>query len=610
MEKSVDQMNVGRSYPIWDSFLDEKLKKLQISTDVKQEVLMLDDSFDREESAPLDCEFFCRTCSIALTSREEQVEHYKSEKHRKQLVNKLRTRLDSTSSNQSDTATDQSDSESDEEMSDSDWSDDEKTEQITSVNLDDSLDGGKGRARQEIQFYNKENDRISFFRAMVASRSEYLNDLEIHRRFMATRDCFLNKGDVSGDRYDAVLLFAAGAFAGAIFINGEPVVHKVIKKYVIRAKQGKAQSTNDKAKQAKSAGAQIRRHNEKQLMEKITNQIIEWGPEYLSKCKTIFVRAPKHQKHVMLQPLHQIVSDKLVIRPCPCPMHRPRFKEVIRMFQKIFSVKVLKRIEEGELNQIRVQAKNAEHREILQWKKMERERKSSESEHVPENGTSEKPTDSSIDRVPENCGSPIQRENQISSKKKKKRKPIQKAPEKSPSEAELALIKAAETEFKEKQNEIYTSIKGNDAGKLDRIIQNFEDKDKLNQILNLPIDTENKMTFLHIAAQSNGTNSIQVLLAHGCDPSLRNSSGEVPFRLCSERSARAAFWEYRAEQSSEENSKFSKKFWAQCEIPDPASITEPTSNRNKKRPKKKKSKPKVSETVPIKPEPKDRKSVV
>ena len=63
-------------------------------------------------------------------------------------------------------------------------------------------------------------------------------------------------------------------------------------------------------------------------MEKITNQITEWGPEYLSKCKTIFVRAPKHQKHVMLQPLHQIVSDKLVIRPCPCPMHRPRFKEV------------------------------------------------------------------------------------------------------------------------------------------------------------------------------------------------------------------------------------------------------------------------------------------
>ena len=139
---------------------------------------------------------------------------------------------------------------------------------------------------------------------------------------------------------------------------------------------------------------------------------------------------------------------------------------------------------------------------------MERERKSSESENIP--NTSDKPDDSP-DRVPEvNIGSPIQRENQNSPRKKKKRKPVQKAPEKSPSEAELAILKAAENEFKEKQNEIYTAIKGNDAGKLDRIIQDFEDKDKLNLILNSPIDSENKMTFLHIAAQSNGINSIQV----------------------------------------------------------------------------------------------------
>merc|ERR1712168_767210 len=101
--------------------------------------------------------------------------------------------------------------------------------------------------------------------------------------------------------------------------------------------------------------------------------------------------------HPIFESDFDCLTDKLVIRPCPCPMHRPRFKEVIRMFQKIFSVKVLKRLEEGELNQIRVQAKNAEHREILQWKRMERERKSSESENIP--NTSDKPDDSP-DRVP------------------------------------------------------------------------------------------------------------------------------------------------------------------------------------------------------------------
>ena len=57
---------------------------------------------------------------------------------------------------------------------------------------------------------------------------------------------------------------------------------------------------------------------------------------------------PKHQKHVMLSSLHQLISDRHVIRPCPCPMHKPRFKEVVRMFQKIYSVKVLRKREEGE----------------------------------------------------------------------------------------------------------------------------------------------------------------------------------------------------------------------------------------------------------------------
>jgi hypothetical protein len=74
-------------------------------------------------------------------------------------------------------------------------------------------------------------------------------------------------------------------------------------------------------------------------MEKINEQIIKWGEEYLAKCRTIFVRAPKHQKFVMLKPLHEIVKDKTIIRPCPCPMHKPRYKEVVRMFQKIYSVK-------------------------------------------------------------------------------------------------------------------------------------------------------------------------------------------------------------------------------------------------------------------------------
>ena len=51
--------------------------------------------------------------------------------------------------------------------------------------------------------------------------------------------------NLPGKRLDAILLFSAGAFAGCIFENGKPLFHKCIKKYVVRAKRGTAQSTRD-----------------------------------------------------------------------------------------------------------------------------------------------------------------------------------------------------------------------------------------------------------------------------------------------------------------------------------------------------------------------------
>ena len=80
-------------------------------------------------------------------------------------------------------------------------------------------------------------------------------------------------------------------------------------------------------------------------------------------------------------------------------------------------------------------------------------------------------------------------------------------------------------------------------------------------------------------------------MANGCDPTKRSNESEVPFRICSDRSGRAAFWNFRASEFE----KFSKKFWSSSEIPDPATIKEPEANSNqRKRPKKKKSKTKMN----------------
>ncbi|ETN72032.1 hypothetical protein NECAME_14008, partial [Necator americanus] len=62
----------------------------------------------------------------------------------------------------------------------------------------------------------------------------------------------------------AIFLLAGGHFAAAIFKNDKMVAHKTFHRYVVRAKQGGAQTANDKAKgPARSAGAALRRYNER-----------------------------------------------------------------------------------------------------------------------------------------------------------------------------------------------------------------------------------------------------------------------------------------------------------------------------------------------------------
>ena len=43
---------------------------------------------------------------------------------------------------------------------------------------------------------------------MVAGKTEFLDDTEVYKRLLETRKCFQGKGDVDGDRFDAVLLYA------------------------------------------------------------------------------------------------------------------------------------------------------------------------------------------------------------------------------------------------------------------------------------------------------------------------------------------------------------------------------------------------------------------
>jgi hypothetical protein len=73
-----------------------------------------------------------------------------------------------------------------------------------------------------------------------------------------------------------ILLMHAGQSALGYFARGEMQQHKVIRKYMVRKKQGKAQYKFQKEKKAHSQGARIRLANTVTFFEEINTYLQEW----------------------------------------------------------------------------------------------------------------------------------------------------------------------------------------------------------------------------------------------------------------------------------------------------------------------------------------------
>lgn len=99
----------------------------------------------------------------------------------------------------------------------------------------------------------------------------------------------------------AVFLLAGGHFAAGIFKNDKLVAHKSFHRYVVRAKQGGAQSANDKTKgTAHSAGATLRRYNERALREDILKVLATWS-DLLAATPLIFIRCASYQRVIFYE---------------------------------------------------------------------------------------------------------------------------------------------------------------------------------------------------------------------------------------------------------------------------------------------------------------------
>lgn len=133
-----------------------------------------------------------------------------------------------------------------------------------------------------------------------------------------------------------IVLFHGGDFCACFFDKKQLVVSKSFHKYIIRKKQGKKQSTNDKGGHAQSAGSQIRRENEKNLMEDVKEWRDSWE-KYFKQSELILVQIPDIKNRKLV--LGELEHDNRV-QNIPFTLPKANMDNSKLAFEKITKIKL------------------------------------------------------------------------------------------------------------------------------------------------------------------------------------------------------------------------------------------------------------------------------
>ncbi len=127
--------------------------------------------------------------------------------------------------------------------------------------------------------------------------------------------------------YTIVLIQAGAAALG--FLEGEVLKrHKVIKKYMVRQKQGKSQITYLKSKGKSRLGSRIRLKNSIAFFEEINETLASW--DVVSKSETLLIAVPVNLKNLLytanVPPPFEKRDPR--IKKVPLDIRRPCLKEL------------------------------------------------------------------------------------------------------------------------------------------------------------------------------------------------------------------------------------------------------------------------------------------
>ncbi|CAI4228995.1 unnamed protein product [Auanema sp. JU1783] len=393
-----------------------------------------------------------------------------------------------------------------------------------------------------------------------SSRAYFLQDDNVFSCYRV----LINQGDVLPHRSlfmnpldCAIFLMAGGHFAAGIFKDDKMIKHKTFQRYVIRAKQGGAQSANDNANgHANSAGANLRRYNERTLQQDIMQLLKSWAPDLL-EIPYIFIRVASFNKKVFHGEGLIDKADQR-IRSIPFATKRPSLDEVKETWRKLVSV-----FEHGPKNEFLA--------EMQRLKENNKKR----------TGLQKKKKEPTFHDVLEDEG-----------KKKRDKSPTQ--PKKTNHLKVVEPVEKEEDRWPELsgdfRHELYSSVKENAAGEFEKLVENSGiSKEAILSYLNERTFNSDELTFLHVAVFFNAENSLRSLLDYGCDPMKKNAEGKVPY-ASGNKTMKKIFVDFRKTTNL-------KWDWKRTLIPEPVELTEEqvAEQEAKKKAKKQKQKEKLKE---------------
>lgn len=306
-----------------------------------------------------------------------------------------------------------------------------------------------------------------------------------------------------------VFIFKSGKFAGGVFDStGSCLIHKVFRRYTVRAKAGGSQSSHDgKNGKAKSAGAMMRRQGEQAIKDDIQQLLRDWH-EYILASSLILMSVSKNKRTIFFQDESissnsststnnfLLSKDDIRVRWIPFGIPNPTFEAVTQAF-KICSTLVfaLSTVEDIPSSSFEVEQ---------------------ESIGIKTSPKSEKEQELNSKSLSNNVDSRT---------------------------TEVIPITSIDNPI---ANKLFDACNSRDTNLFKSVLDNV-DKSDVYELLKIPNNNEEWLTLLHYASMLGLVDIVMILLRCGADPCTKDIRGRLPYHLAKDKETRDAFRRYRGE---------------------------------------------------------------